>query len=322
MAVPEPTVSTKPGFGTAHLMGRIGARESTRLVHAALDAGITHFDTARVYGFGDAEAMLGKALRGRSSVAVYTKVGQGPSHHSGAAAKVRALGRPVARWRARLAQAGGRADITNISFVRRTDFSPDYVRHSVQTSLRLLQRDALDGLLLHEATISDTSQELVALIETLVKKGMIRRFGIASEHMSLSKFDLQDSPYDVIQQSGGPFAVPIKIHGPAELNLHSLFGQKGQDLRLFRTWLNENAHFLYSLTEIVEAESLDSIPALLLSYTSTRWNVSRVIFASTSERHIQDNAVAVQHKLSSGNLDRVAEILDNFIKRDRPGDSC
>ena len=88
--VQQPTAATSalPGFGTAHLMGRIGTRESTRIVHAALDSGITHFDTARVYGLGDAEQMLGHALHGRPDVSVYTKVGQGHPHHSRLRARV------------------------------------------------------------------------------------------------------------------------------------------------------------------------------------------------------------------------------------------
>ena len=50
------------------------AAEATRLVHAALDAGITLFDTADIYGFdgiagfGDAEILLGEVLRAQPSL--------------------------------------------------------------------------------------------------------------------------------------------------------------------------------------------------------------------------------------------------------------
>ena len=44
-------------FGTA-----IDARAAATVVHAALDAGITHFDTAEMYGGGQSEEMLGAAL--------------------------------------------------------------------------------------------------------------------------------------------------------------------------------------------------------------------------------------------------------------------
>ena len=50
----------KLGFGTSQLMGRIGRRQSLRLMEVAFAAGIRHFDTAPLYGLGAAEAMVGK----------------------------------------------------------------------------------------------------------------------------------------------------------------------------------------------------------------------------------------------------------------------
>ena len=57
-------------------MGRVGRAESLRAIAAALDAGITHFDVARLYGYGEAEAVLGEALRGRRDrVVIASKFG-------------------------------------------------------------------------------------------------------------------------------------------------------------------------------------------------------------------------------------------------------
>jgi aryl-alcohol dehydrogenase-like predicted oxidoreductase len=78
------TASTRPisriGFGC----GRIGSlgnpaspAQSQRLIELALDLGITLFDTANIYGQGDSERILGRALRGKRDRAfVVTKVGQ------------------------------------------------------------------------------------------------------------------------------------------------------------------------------------------------------------------------------------------------------
>ena len=59
--------------------------ESTTIIHAALDAGITAIDTADVYGQGESEEIVGKALRGRrDDVFLATKfhgqIGDNPSH--------------------------------------------------------------------------------------------------------------------------------------------------------------------------------------------------------------------------------------------------
>jgi len=60
------------GAGT---FGEQDDAESVRTVHAALDAGITFFDTAEMYGQGHSEAVLGKALTGRrEGVVVASKV--------------------------------------------------------------------------------------------------------------------------------------------------------------------------------------------------------------------------------------------------------
>lgn len=50
-------------------------KESVRTIHAALDSGITMFDTAAAYGVGHAECLLGAALKNRPDALVVTKIG-------------------------------------------------------------------------------------------------------------------------------------------------------------------------------------------------------------------------------------------------------
>lgn len=68
------------GIGTNNFGMMIEEDAAVAVVHAALDAGITHFDTAEMYGGGRSEEMLGVALRGRRDRAVIaTKVLPRPS---------------------------------------------------------------------------------------------------------------------------------------------------------------------------------------------------------------------------------------------------
>ncbi|WP_081660120.1 aldo/keto reductase [Mycolicibacterium iranicum] len=315
--VPGPTAFTEPAFGTAHLMGRSGSREATRLIHFALDCGVTHFDTARVYGFGDAEAILGKALRRRPDVSIYSKVGQGRPHHSWFAAQIRTLARPAARTRARVAQIRGDSESAAIPFVRRTNFASSYVRASVETSLKMLRREVLDGLLLHEATTVDANDELFEVLAALVREGKIRRFGIASEREAVASFDFNHVGVSIIQQPAGPFSCPIRIDSRAEIIVHSVFGQRGKELREFLTWLGENKCHHDRLLNTVEQECADCIPALLMSYTATRWPISKIIFASGSERHIRENVSAIRREVSPEGLRSVAGVLSEFACRER-----
>lgn len=72
------------GLGCNNFGWRIDAEQSGRVVAAALDAGITLFDTAESYGGGDSERFLGRALAGRrEEVVIATKF------RSGSAADVR-----------------------------------------------------------------------------------------------------------------------------------------------------------------------------------------------------------------------------------------
>jgi myo-inositol catabolism protein IolS len=71
---------TKIGIGLwaigGNMWGAVDDRESLSTIDAALDAGITFFDTADVYGAGHSEELLGRAMQGRrDKFIVATKIG-------------------------------------------------------------------------------------------------------------------------------------------------------------------------------------------------------------------------------------------------------
>ena len=91
-------------FGTwLTVAGGVGREAATRCIHAALDHGITLFDTANQYGAGEAERVLGQALRGlprdRYLIAtkVYFPVGDEPDHGLSAQQIERQLDRSLER---------------------------------------------------------------------------------------------------------------------------------------------------------------------------------------------------------------------------------
>jgi D-threo-aldose 1-dehydrogenase len=167
-------------FGSALLMVRRGRRESVRLLEVAHDSGITHFDTARSYGYGEAESALGEFIsRRRDDVTVATKLGIVPPRRSRglraakvlarvAANRVPAL-RPVLRRGAQAAVRAGR-------------FHPSEARSSLETSLRELRTEAVDILLLHECKPEDLQVEgLLSFLEEVVREGKVRYFGTATD---------------------------------------------------------------------------------------------------------------------------------------------
>src|SRR5512147_3086322 len=67
------------GFGGVRLTTLPSEADALRILEHAFSRGITHFDVAPIYGFGRAESILGKFLRGkRHLVTIATKAGTAP----------------------------------------------------------------------------------------------------------------------------------------------------------------------------------------------------------------------------------------------------
>lgn len=167
------------GFGCVSLTMHDDRAKAIRVLETAFDSGITHFDVARLYGYGQAEGILGEFLRSkRDKVTVATKFGL---EASGAVAKSRRL-ISIARWLAHrskfISKLARRATAQSVA---RGKFNPVDAQASLETSLRELGTDHVDLFLLHECTLLDASQEdLISFLTAQVRRGTIRGFGTAT----------------------------------------------------------------------------------------------------------------------------------------------
>ena len=127
------------GLGTMSLLTSQSAKEVERLLHQAIDRGITLIDTADVYDDGRVEAALGEALRGhRHKVVLATKVG------------LQMAGDP--------ARSGG---------------SMRWIMTAVEDSLRRLATDYIDLYQLHRPDPLTPIEETVEAFDRLVSAGKI-----------------------------------------------------------------------------------------------------------------------------------------------------
>lgn len=168
------------GFGCSAVLGRVGRRASLAALGAAYDAGITFFDTARSYGYGESEALLGEFLRGRrDAVVISTKFGILPTR---ASLLKRSL-KPLARKLLQLAPGARKAMQHQLAAQFSSGhFSVAALHESLETSLRALRTDYVDLLFLHEPPVSVLQQDdLFAALQHLVASGKVRRFGIAAQ---------------------------------------------------------------------------------------------------------------------------------------------
>lgn len=193
------------GFGCASLLMNRSAAEAEHVLADALDAGIRYFDTARSYGYGAAEGVLGAALAGvRDQVVVASKAGILPPS---------LLDRARAKATRRLLGRGGEAP------ARAGVFEVDALRRSLETSLRRLQTDYLDIFLLHDCTVDDLTDEVASLLTDLRTEGKIRAFGVATEAADVAAI-VSARPWaaDIVQGpafeglAGGPMTELIVTH--------------------------------------------------------------------------------------------------------------
>jgi aryl-alcohol dehydrogenase-like predicted oxidoreductase len=131
--------------------GEVDDDASVRAVHRALDAGVTFFDTADVYGTGHSERILGRALGDRrDDVVIATKFGN------------------VFDEQQRVKTG--------------TDASPDHIRRACRASLDRLATDRIDLYQFHLADHPPgDATAVVEVLEELVDEGLIRAYAWSTD---------------------------------------------------------------------------------------------------------------------------------------------
>jgi aryl-alcohol dehydrogenase-like predicted oxidoreductase len=127
--------------------GGLDDDESIRTIHRALDLGVTHIDTAEIYGPYHSESLVGRAIKGRrDQVVVATKFGL-------------------------ISHAGGGPGIT--------DSSPANIRTAIEGSLQRLQTDHIDLYYQHRVDPKTPIEETVGALAELVAEGKVRHIGLS-----------------------------------------------------------------------------------------------------------------------------------------------
>src|SRR6516162_3561921 len=136
------------GLGCMSLSGVYGASDDEagiRLIHSAIELGVDHLDSSDMYGWGQNEELLGRALKGRRDrVVLATKFGQ--------------TRRP-----------GGANGV---------DGRPDYVAEACEASLKRLGVDVIDLYYQHRVDPAVPVEETVGAMGRLVERGKVRYLGL------------------------------------------------------------------------------------------------------------------------------------------------
>ncbi|MCC6267497.1 MAG: aldo/keto reductase [Dehalococcoidia bacterium] len=294
------------GLGCNNFGMRCDYDQSEKVVHAAIDAGITLFDTADVYGGqGKSEEFLGRILKGkRDSVLVATKwgmkMGEGP-HKSGGSRK--------------------------------------YIMAAVEDSLRRLQTDYIDLYQLHRPDPQTPMEETLRALDDLISSGKVRYIGhsnfagwqAAEAHFVAQKgnytpFISAQNEYSLLERRIEAELVPAcNQYGVSVLPFFPLASgfltgkyRQGQDLpagtRLAnagpmaaRVLTDKNYEMLGKLEAFAEARGKTMLD-LAIGWLASLSHVGSVIAGATKPEQVAQNVAAGGWRLTAEDLAEVDAI--------------
>ncbi|HZP37290.1 MAG TPA: aldo/keto reductase [Methylomirabilota bacterium] len=130
----------------SNVYGKADEAESIAVVHRALDLGVNFFDSSDLYGWGQGEELLGRALRGkRDQVVLATKFGN-------------------------MRKPDGTAGVNG---------RPEYVPQACDASLKRLGVDTIDLYYQHRVDPAVPIEETVGAMSRLVERGKVRYLGLS-----------------------------------------------------------------------------------------------------------------------------------------------
>jgi aryl-alcohol dehydrogenase-like predicted oxidoreductase len=283
--------------------GRVDRAAAIAATREALDLGVTLFDTARVYGFGAAEELLGEALRpeihsARESIVIATKGG--------------------------LRKDGG-------ATVR--DSSPAALRRDLESSLRALDTDYVD---IYQVHWPDPATPIATTAETLdafVREGLVRQVGVSNydarqmtAFQQVRPIDTLQPPYHLfrrdVETAVLPFArehgIGVLVYGPLG---HGLLSGRMTEATTFAPddWRSKSELFqgetfrrnlavVRDLTQFA-AERDATVAQLAIAWTLANPAVDVAIVGARSPEQIRQTAPAVDLRLSPEDVASIELIL-------------
>ena len=288
--------ASRVGLGCNNFGGRIDLDATRAVVDAALDVGVTFFDTAEVYGNGgDSERFLGEILDGRrDQVVLATKFGWGSESGEGAAATVRA---------------------------------------AIEGSLERLRTDYVDLYYLHKPDPSTPIAETLGALDELVRDGKVRAIGCSNfsagelaeadrvaRELGTARFTVLQNQYSLLERRDDEEVLPLcRELGVAYIPYFPLAsglltGKYRRDepapegTRLEGREIADERFDRVDLCTAFAEERGHTVHELALSALASTPGVGSIIAGATRPEQVRANAEAVAWQLTSDELDTLAQI--------------
>ena len=276
----------------------MSTKDALGIVESALECGINFFDTAPNYGYGTSEERLGKALKGvdRSKIVINTKFGHTVS------------------------------GITN--------FSSDYIRESLEGSLKRLGVDYVDSLIIHNpplAYLDGNKNDHYQVLERLMEEGKIKAYGASLDTYQEMKLFMDTTNAKVIeaffnmlhQDASRAFDLAIKkevgIIVKIPLDSGWLSGKYNAEStfddirsRWSRQDIQTRANLVNRVKEIVHAK--DDLAQKAISFCLAYDAVSTVIPGNASIAQLTSNVASINNPVSRELVEKLEDFYINEVK--------
>jgi aryl-alcohol dehydrogenase-like predicted oxidoreductase len=291
------------GLGCNNFGWRIDAEASAKVIDAAIESGVTFFDTADRYGKGQSEDFLGRALgKRRDEIILATKFGMEMEK----------------------GQQGA---------------SPKYVREALDASLRRLRTDQIDLYQLHQPDPKTPITDTLGALDELVRGGKVRQIGCsnfsvaqireaADASQGRAQFVSVQNQFSLFHrepETNGVLAecerrrLAFLPYFPLGSGLLTGKYRKGKKLpegsRAIDGWgpkifTEQNLAIVESLIEFAESKD-HTILELAFSWLLSHKPVASVIAGASKPQQVRANAKAVNWQLSPGELAEIDSIMNN-----------
>lgn len=288
--------------------GASDVEQATRLVDICLDAGVTMFDTADIYSFGQSEEILGEAVAGRrDKVLLATK--------------------------ATFRMSDDPNEVGSSRF---------HLIHSCERSLRRLKTDYIDIYTMHGFDARTSVEETMRALETLVESGKVRTIACSnfsgwhlmkslgvSEKYGLARYAAHQAHYSLLRREYEWELMPLALDqgvgtvvwGPLSQGRLSGRFRRNQpipaDSRMAQGAGEGPAiddEWLYSVVDVLDAISAETgktVSQVSLNWLLQRPTVATVLIGARTEEQLRENLGAVGWNLSAdqvARLDAVSEL--------------
>lgn len=282
-------------MGTAFGYGPSDDTASISAIRRAHELGVTHFDTAEMYGWGEGEKLLGAAVAPiRDEITIATKFGFTPE------------------WAA--------------------DSSPTHIRAVVDTSLRNLRTDHIDVLYQHGPDPKVPIEEVVGAMAELVASGKVSYLGLSNTDpesirrahavhpisVMQSEYSIFSRESEALQPTLEELGIGLVAYSPLARGfltggVRPVDQYDASDFRHNVGWwapenFDTNMGFVARLTELAESKGT-TLPALSLAWLLARKPYIAPIPGSRNADRVAENVSAADVVLTADDLATIQEIV-------------